>query len=302
MKNTFKAVFGVALALASALTLKAGGLPTSGYDLILGFTQQGNNSPNKTDFMIDIGPAVNVPQYSETGFTNGQSWNLNTYLTGQNFSLTAVNWGAIGDAGGSDGASPQTLWVTTTGTTPPTISGDTQMGLVNNGIGTIEEQDFGGGAPGYQTVKGQTNLIAASASTSWSQETTSESNPNNFFDSYANPNVTGETTATLWQVPEGGTPTALGTFTLNSSGIVTFSATVSVPVIKSVVRSGTTTTVYFTTVSGHTYTLYYTNSTGLLAPISKWPTNTVTSAGTGGTNSLTDTSSTPNRFYKVGVN
>jgi hypothetical protein len=72
------------------------------------------------------------------------------------------------------------------------------------------------------------------------------------------------------------------------------------PVI-SITRSGTTSIIAFSSTSGATYTLYYTNSTGLQAPASSWPSSPSTIAGDGSSKSFTNTSADPNRFYRVGA-
>ena len=100
----------------------------------------------------------------------------------------------------------------------------------------------------------------------------------------------------------------VGYFTLNTDGTMTFtraSAAVAqppVPVITSVTRTNTTSYISFTTTNGgFTYTLRYTNSTGLSAPVTNWPAATTTVTGNGLTNTLQDTTTDPIRFYRVGV-
>ena len=99
----------------------------------------------------------------------------------------------------------------------------------------------------------------------------------------------------------------VGSFKLNPDGTMTFTraSTNSVappaPQIVSVGRSGTTSTVSFTTTNGATYALYYTNAAGLGSPASTWPASPGTVVGNGGTNSLSDTTTDPVRFYRVGV-
>lgn len=291
MKNTYKTILALALGLTGAMTLKA----SSDYDVLLGFTQGGGNSGG-ADFIVDIGPAIN--SYT-TGFYNGETWSLGSALSAENFNLSSVSWGAVGDVNdSSDGAATQTLWVTTPGSTPPSIPDDGRFAQADSGITTIEDDLFGG-----LSSENQSTTVAANNPDSWNQETVSGGLGSDFANGYANPNVAGETSATLWQVPEGGTPTAIGTLSLNSSGVVTFGAISSVPVpkITNVTRNGATTTIYFTTVgSTHSYTLYYTNSAGLLAPVGAWTKGNST-PGNNGTNSLTDTVSSPNRFYTIGV-
>jgi hypothetical protein len=71
-----------------------------------------------------------------------------------------------------------------------------------------------------------------------------------------------------------------------------------VPTITSIAQAGGGTTVYFTTVNGGTYTLCYTNSTGLATCVTNWPA--VSSlTGDGGTDHLSDTGIDGTRFYRV---
>jgi hypothetical protein len=99
----------------------------------------------------------------------------------------------------------------------------------------------------------------------------------------------------------------VGYFELTSAGALTFTREAAAapvppaPQIVQLVRSGSSSTVYFTTTNGPTYTLYYTNSTGLSAPVSTWPASATTVVGNGNTNSISDTTSDPARFYRVGA-
>lgn len=101
----------------------------------------------------------------------------------------------------------------------------------------------------------------------------------------------------------------VGYFTLNADGTMTFTRASLVtpqppaPKIVKVTRVGTTSTIFFTTTNASfTYTLYYTNSAGLSSSTSNWPASPTTFfPGNGLTNSLTDTTTATNRFYRVGV-
>jgi hypothetical protein len=99
----------------------------------------------------------------------------------------------------------------------------------------------------------------------------------------------------------------VGFFKFNPDGTMTFtrastnSAAPPAPQIVSAVRSGSTSTIYFTTTNGATYTLYYTNAAGLKTPASTWPASPSTVVGNGGTNSLSDMTTDPIRFYRVGA-
>jgi hypothetical protein len=113
--------------------------------------------------------------------------------------------------------------------------------------------------------------------------------------------------------PDGGTTSGaayyVGSFTLNPDGTMSFTrasstspATPPAPSITSVIRSGDTSTIYFTTASGSfTYTLYYTNSAGVSAPLSQWAASPATLIGDGSTDHLSDTTTDTDRFYRIGV-
>jgi len=89
----------------------------------------------------------------------------------------------------------------------------------------------------------------------------------------------------------------LGYFELRTDGTFVFVASPpSVPLIFS--GNGTAQKVSFPTVNGATYTLYYTNSAGLSAPLSTWQTGGSV-GGTGSNQFILDSSTDPNRFYTV---
>lgn len=89
----------------------------------------------------------------------------------------------------------------------------------------------------------------------------------------------------------------IGTFTIDASGNLTFTAGPPQPVITGITRSGNVNTVSFSTgLSGH-YGLVYTNS--LNGSLTNWPAVGGTLVGDGNTNSLTDTPSDNAGFYGV---
>ena len=99
----------------------------------------------------------------------------------------------------------------------------------------------------------------------------------------------------------------VGYFTFNSNGTMIFTrASASLPLppaprLVGITRAADTTSVYFTTTNGPTYTLYYTDSAGLMAPISSWTALPTTVTGDGLTNHLDDVTSDATRFYRVGA-
>jgi hypothetical protein len=108
--------------------------------------------------------------------------------------------------------------------------------------------------------------------------------------------------------PNGqATGTYLGYFELSTNGSLTYTAGASSnilvpPTIVSITRVGTTTTVYFTTLSGFNYTLREASSLNS-TPISSWTAVgsplAGTGTGSGDTNYLTDVTSDGVRFYAI---
>lgn len=97
----------------------------------------------------------------------------------------------------------------------------------------------------------------------------------------------------------------LGYFTLSPNGALTFtrksSASTPLPPAPTLTirRTGTTSTISFGSASGATYSLIYTNTSGLSAPRSTWPTLGNPIAGNGGQTNFVDTTTSAERVYSV---
>ena len=90
--------------------------------------------------------------------------------------------------------------------------------------------------------------------------------------------------------------TYIGTFTIATNGVLTFTAGPLTPVVTGVARSGSTSLVSFSTgLSGH-YSLLFTNK---LSGSTNWPVVGSSLVGDGNTNSLTYTSTDPAGFFRV---
>ena len=101
-----------------------------------------------------------------------------------------------------------------------------------------------------------------------------------------------------------GPSVQVGTFTLSQAGVLTFAAAGAAPVltpakILGVTRSGGVSTVSFTSGAGGNYRLRSIGANGLTTPLNAWTILGQTVAGTGGTLSLTDTTSSASTFYIV---
>jgi hypothetical protein len=95
----------------------------------------------------------------------------------------------------------------------------------------------------------------------------------------------------------------IGYFELKSNGTMTFTrdvaSTTPVPVALNIARTNNVSTISFGSSSSVTYTLAFTNSAGLGAPVSNWPSLPGTITGDGTTKSFQDTTTDPMRFYRV---
>ena len=97
----------------------------------------------------------------------------------------------------------------------------------------------------------------------------------------------------------------LGYFELNPNGTLTFTAAGGSvappppPPVLSVARSNLLNTVSFTSTNGAIYTLHFTNSAGLGAPLTAWPALPGPLTGNGAIMSFQDSTSDAMRFYRV---
>jgi hypothetical protein len=98
----------------------------------------------------------------------------------------------------------------------------------------------------------------------------------------------------------------VGYFEFNSNGTMTFNRAAAAPPappapVVSITRSGNVSTISFGTTNGASYTLYYTNSTGLTQPVASWPSAPLPITGNGQATNFTDVTADSNRFYRVGA-
>jgi hypothetical protein len=95
----------------------------------------------------------------------------------------------------------------------------------------------------------------------------------------------------------------IGYFEFKSDGTMAFTreaaSTAPAQVALSVARSNDMSTITFLSSSSATYKLYFTNSAGLGAPVSNWPSQSGTISGDGTTKSFQDTTTDQLRFYRV---
>ncbi len=213
MKNQLSVALLLALGLAGESAVQA----ESYGDLIVGFTTQSGS-----DHMYDLGSA--------TTLVNGQTWNLATLLTGIN--LTTVHWGIIGDATAGDSSflsnfsGKDTLWSTTAGPVPPN-NNESAFGQADTGVNIILVS-FGGSTASYSAGSSATD--AATDDNSWNTDTLNPLHATDFANSYDNPNVIGLSSASFWQTTaDSSTPVKLGSFSLASTGVLTYNVGTTPP-------------------------------------------------------------------------
>lgn len=271
-----KEVRTILLAAAVFALAISGRAATYSGDLLVGFTVQSGN-----DFIMDLGQA--------TSLTSGQTFNLSSQLAG--FNLSTVRWGVVGDknVGGT-----RTVWTTISGLLPNTVPNTATWGTIDTATRAIYQGFTTGGA-------GDQFTIAATEDNSWNQQTVNGNLPTQYHNAYEDPNIIGTSTANFYSlISTGSPPTLVGTFTLSSGRILTFTraSTVQAPQL-TLTRVGTTNLISFPSANGATYTLCYTNNAGLGRPLSTWPTSLATITGDGSIKTFTNSPSDSERFYRV---
>src|SRR5262249_53455683 len=157
------------------------------------------------DFILDLGQA--------SALTSGQTFNLSSQLSG--FNLNTVNWGVIGDrnVGGV-----RTAWTTIGTGLPNTIPSVAAWGAIDTATKSIYQNFTVGGA-------NDSFSISAADDNSWNQQSINGSLTTQYHNAYENPNFVGTGSASFYSlIANGSAPTAAGTFTLTSNGILTFAA------------------------------------------------------------------------------
>lgn len=275
MTRKFKPLLALVSVIALVGTTRAA---TYNSDLVIGFTDSVGN-----DKMYDLG--------APTAITNGQQWNLASLVAG--FNLNNVNWGVVGAA--TVGGTTRTAWVTTGGTVPQLIPSSAAWSKINTAISTMYALFPAAGA-------GQSVAISPIDPSSWNQETLFGGGALQYHNVYQNPNVVGLTCASYYRVVSPNVPPALvGNFCLAANGVLIFTVASSAPPppTLSISRVGSVNTISFLGSNTVTYALAYTNSSGLTAPLSSWPTMPGSILGNNSTTNFIDTTTAPHRFYRV---
>jgi hypothetical protein len=295
LKTTMKRALLAGIAAAAVSSASAQYAPLAGTyvfgDAVAGFT-----TGSGSELIVNLGLISSL--------TNGEQWNLSTLLgTGVGnagfANLNNLNWGVIGISG-------STYYSTVAYNASAAGNGTAASGL-STIFGSASDNPIGSG--GYV-------ISTASDSYSWYNNVDQGNGAFNspFGELGASADATtpasgsftfAQDTATWFKNGATGGATT-NYFALSSGGILVFSNAVVTPPVPQIVRvtrtaSTSTSTIYFATTNGFTYSLYYTNAAGLKSPVATWPASLTTVTGNGLTNSLSDITTDTNRFYRIGV-
>ena len=284
-------------------------------DVLIGFRKSGGAN----DLVVDAGPISTFIGYP------ANSTNTITQFTGSQLALVGTNgvsWSAFTSSGDS-----QTLYVTKARTSTnaktspwlnapnnPTVAGD--MGecplgaldnLAYNGLNTstaVIEPDVSAGNPNYLTGLSYHDTLDPNGTGDFNFGGDFQGNPENTTSN--NFTISGTVVRSdFYSIPTGNGFTTngvtfLGYFEFSTNGVMTYVAYPSAPVVASrivsIVRTGTTNTITFTTGPTGTYTLLGTNL--ITAPKATWPAISSVS-GNNGNRSLTDVITGGSKFYII---
>lgn len=335
LTNRFgKMILTATVVLAAAVPAFAQVFNYQQNDLILGFRKTGTHQAN-FELVVDIGQGSNY-----TSLAAGASIPVPNYTTTQLTpaafpDLNFLNWSVLGDPDHSLSGYPNnTLWLTVPRTsvgvqsTPPPRLTSSEQAAVSVDIASIFDnavQESSLAAPNVTNntatsvrepindsydlsnfVGGKSDPTISDLQDNWVQNV-EITTPSSF---------TSAVRSDLYEVrPTGvvdphtgqtsGNAYFVGYFELGTSGAMTFtraSVVVAPPATRlTMSRAGNTTTIKFPTTNNATYTLYYTNTSGLNKPTSTWPSLPGTVTGNGLTNQFTDTTTDSNRVYRIGA-
>lgn len=297
-------------------------------DLVLSFrkVQRNRGTRGLYDFEVNLGPVTNYLNLQPgavktiTAFTSSQLAAVFDNLNNLSWSVSA------GNASTSGGVPLNTLWVTCGRVTdpaqpeanPPATGSISSQSLARSqvlSIGSNAQQFSGIPDPLYNTP---TAVRVPEGSG---------------FEYSAYVGVGGDLNGTFWRDIENTTPTGfagstgisrsdlyelktstpgalatrIGVFELRPDGSIVFQraggtspATPPAPLV-TLARTGDISTISFTTTNGFNYSLRFTNSAGLAAPISIWPVRPNPVVGNGSIQSVTDQTADPDRVYRIEV-
>jgi hypothetical protein len=287
-------------------------------DLVAGFRIAGGAN----DLIVDLGQVSkfeSMPARSVTVINNLST----TQFSGALPAIDGVSWGVYAALRGSIASYPQyplqTIWITSPRPSiyiPGPVWHQASQGLLGGVASQIDAIGVNAATYGSSIPAGMDNsfsgiVIPSSSYYSYTEQVGNYGQLNNTFP--GNPeNTTPDdfdsaglpSRSVLYRLEPDAYPhangTVIGFFDFNTNGVLSFTAgpPPEPTTIIRIVHSGAVVTLTFPTVNLVGYRLHYTNSVGLLAPISVWPTG-ATLIGNGSALSLLDTNTSGTRFYAI---
>jgi hypothetical protein len=294
------------LALISASGLQVARASFKTNDLYLGLTQ----SSAQNDYIIDLGQPNVVGVGGSVPVTLSSDFSLATFNSTFSGGADGVSLAVVGGNNTFNQYGVYATQLRVGGAGNPAVAGSTVTS------GHSSSQMSGGAATVTGVASTTTGLPSAGNSTLDSSKSYSSAiddsasalsfvgktgvNPASAMDG------TGIIYMDLYHATTTSNYTYLGYFTLKvSSALLTFTPSgapnTSGPPAPSltITHSGTTNLISFLSANSATYTLYYTNSTGLKASLANWAT-AGTLIGDGTSKTFTNSATDLNRFYTVG--
>jgi hypothetical protein len=328
----------VLLSIAGSLSLLEGvqAGPTvfvyTNRDLVVSFRKTGADgvgTVSANDFEVDIGQA-SIYYSAAPGSTTHITQYTAAQIAGIFDSVNDMNWSVAGCVPATDTSNPsvpvKSLWMTAPRANPAVPaaawvrnSASTQGTTAADINSILQNAAFYSGTISNNSLTNNGSAIAIPVG-SGHEAGAFLGSLGNFLNTFQGDveNTTPPTFTTggaasrsdLYQLNPDSTGTQpagayLGYFELETNGSMVFVAastavSVPAPTLTATAANGVE-TISFPSFSGATYTLYYTNSAGLAAPIHTWPAVSTNIAGDGSTKSFQQTITDPNRFYSVGA-
>ena len=292
-------------AAAAALVSQAAEAAFTPNDLYLGFNESGAQS----DYIIDLGQATSAVGVGGSSVKDLSSlFSSNTFNSVFTSGADGVNMAVVGGNNVFPGYDVYATQTRVGGAGTPAVGGS-DLTAANHSQSVLSLASA--------TLTGNPWPTAGTSTADSTESFTAKVGPTqvsgNFFSrSGVNPFGTIDGSSViyldLWHATVASAYAYLGYFTLDLSGSaprLAFTpavAVVSIPPPQprlSITRTGNVSSISFLSSSSVTYKLFYTNSAGLITPVSSWPSLPGTIAGDGTTKTFQDTTTDPIRFYRV---
>jgi hypothetical protein len=311
IKSGLMAVGSLVLAVSADAQLPVQVYTFNNDELLLGFTIP----PSTGDLVIDLGKVADVGvggsavvDLNAHGNVGKTAAELLTQLSALYGNMSSLSWGVVG---GHFSPSSAVYCTVPHGAPAPVLGAAGNLGSAFNTVGSSID---GSGIPKNQQVIDPT----AGSGLTWTENIASPismwqlngTNPNSTTSSSFATGGLKHQMADLYlknySGSTGSSPLLVGYLSLGNDGSLTFTPGTNAPPpslppppLLAIKRAGNVTTISFVTTNSATYSLYFTNSSGLSVPVANWGLSSTTITGNGGAQSFIDTTADSDRVYRV---